>query len=226
MRTTFDGQIALLHKELIEMGALCEESIAISAKALDKGDSELAKEVFDYTVKIDQKARDIETMCIRLFMKQQPVAKDLRVISSALKMVTDIERIGVNSGDIAEIVTMGHISAEQDKLNIKDMACSTIKMVTDSIDSFVQNDMELAKSVIEYDDVVDSSCQTPRRTGSGKQAIAPFRPPAPDSKPAHFSPAFPPPGLRRPGASPPSPASSGSGAPPPRNPQKCSRNSL
>ena len=156
MRTTFDGQIALLHKELIEMGALCEESIAISAKALDKGDSELAKEVFDYTVKIDQKARDIETMCIRLFMKQQPVAKDLRVISSALKMVTDIERIGVNSGDIAEIVTMGHISAEQDKLNIKDMACSTIKMVTDSIDSFVQNDMELAKSVIEYDDVVDS----------------------------------------------------------------------
>lgn len=156
MRTTFDGQIALLHKELIEMGALCEESIAISAKALDKGDSELAKEVFDYTVKIDQKARDIETMCIRLFMKQQPVAKDLRVISSALKMVTDMERIGVNSGDIAEIVTMGHISAEQDKLNIKDMACSTIKMVTDSIDSFVQNDMELAKSVIEYDDVVDS----------------------------------------------------------------------
>ena len=156
MRTTFDGQIALLHKELIEMGALCEESIAISAKALDKGDSELAKEVFDYTVKIDQKERDIETMCIRLFMKQQPVAKDLRVISSALKMVTDIERIGVNSGDIAEIVTMGHISAEQDKLNIKDMACSTIKMVTDSIDSFVQNDMELAKSVIEYDDVVDS----------------------------------------------------------------------
>ncbi len=156
MRTTFDGQIALLHKELIEMGALCEESIAISAKALDKGDSELAKEVFDYTVKIDQKERDIETMCIRLFMKQQPVAKDLRVISSALKMVTDIERIGVNSGDIAEIVTMGHISAEQDKLNIKDMACSTIKMVSDSIDSFVQNDMELAKSVIEYDDVVDS----------------------------------------------------------------------
>lgn len=156
MRTTFDGQIALLHKELIEMGALCEESIAISAKALDKGDSELAKEVFDYTVKIDQKERDIETMCIRLFMKQQPVAKDLRVISSALKMVTDMERIGVNSGDIAEIVTMGHISAEQDKLNIKDMACSTIKMVTDSIDSFVQNDMELAKSVIEYDDVVDS----------------------------------------------------------------------
>lgn len=156
MRTTFDGQIALLHKELIEMGALCEESIAISAKALDKGDLELAKEVFDYTVKIDQKARDIETMCIRLFMKQQPVAKDLRVISSALKMVTDMERIGVNSGDIAEIVTMGHISAEQDKLNIKDMACSTIKMVTDSIDSFVRNDMELAKSVIEYDDVVDS----------------------------------------------------------------------
>ncbi|HIU10958.1 MAG TPA: phosphate signaling complex protein PhoU [Candidatus Avidehalobacter gallistercoris] len=155
MRSKFDEQLALLHKELVTMGALCESAIALSAQALDEGNSDKAVEVFDYAVQIDRKERDIETMCMRLLLQQQPVAKDLRVISSALKMVTDMERIGDNSGDIAEIVTMGHIKAAHDKLHIHDMAQATIKMVTDSIDAFVNNDVALAHAVIEYDDVVD-----------------------------------------------------------------------
>ena len=155
MRSKFDEQLAFLHKELITMGALCENAIAMSAKALGEGDVPLAGEVFDYSAQIDRKERDIETMCLRLLLQQQPVAKDLRVISSALKMITDMERIGDQAEDIAEIVTMQHITAAHDKLNIHDMAAATIKMVTDSIDAFVKNDVELAKSVIEYDDVVD-----------------------------------------------------------------------
>ena len=155
MRSKFDEQLALLHKELVTMGALCESAIALSAQALDEGNSDKAVEVFDYAVQIDRKERDIETICMRLLLQQQPVAKDLRVISSALKMVTDMERIGDNSGDIAEIVTMGHIKAAHDKLHIHDMAQATIKMVTDSIDAFVNNDVALAHAVIEYDDVVD-----------------------------------------------------------------------
>lgn len=155
MRSKFDEQLALLHKELIMIGTLCENAIALSAKALDEGDSVKAEEVMNFSARIDQKERDIEAMCMRLLLQQQPVAKDLRTVSSALKMVTDMERIGNNSGDIAEIVTMKNIKAAHDKLNIHDMALATIKMVTDSIDAFVKSDVELAKSVIAYDDVVD-----------------------------------------------------------------------
>lgn len=155
MRSKFDEQLALLHRELVAMGALCEGSIALSAKALDAGDQPGAREVFELTARIDQKERDIEAMCIRLLLQQQPVARDLRIISSALKMVTDMERIGDNSGDIAEIVTMGHIIEAHDKLNIHDMALAAIKMVTESIDAFVKSDAELARAVIAYDDVAD-----------------------------------------------------------------------
>lgn len=122
MRSKFDEQLELLHKELITMGALCENAIAMSAKALTEGNPKIAEQVPDFTVQIDQKERDIEAMCMKLLLQQQPVAKDLRIISSALKMVTDMERIGDNSGDIAEIVTMANISASHDTLNIHDMA--------------------------------------------------------------------------------------------------------
>lgn len=155
MRSRFDKQLELLHKELITMGALCENAIALSAKALTDGNLKIAGQVAEFTAQIDQKERDIEAMCMRLLLQQQPVAKDLRVISSALKMVTDMERIGDNSGDIAEIVTMANITSAHDTLNIHDMALATIKMVTDSIDAFVKNDIQLAKDVIAYDDVVD-----------------------------------------------------------------------
>lgn len=155
MRSKFDEQLELLHRELITMGAMCENAIAMSAKALTEGDLPLAEKVPEITSEIDRKERDIEAMCMRLLLQQQPVAADLRVISSALKMVTDMERIGDNSGDIAEIITMANISASSDTLNIKAMAAAVIRMVTDSIDAFVKRDIALAKQVIDYDDVVD-----------------------------------------------------------------------
>lgn len=155
MRSKFDEQLEQLHKGLITMGALCENAIAMSAKALTNGDLTLAEKVPEMTAEIDRKEREIENMCMRLLLQQQPVAADLRVISSALKMVTDMERIGDNSGDIAEIITMANISTTSDTLNIKAMAAAVIKMVTDSIDAFVKRDIELAKQVIDYDDVVD-----------------------------------------------------------------------
>lgn len=155
MRSKFDEQLELLHKELIEMGALCENAIAMATKALTEGDMKIASKVPELSTKIDRQERDIESMCMKLLLQQQPVAKDLRVIYSALKMVTDMERIGDNSGDIAEIVTMANITATDNIEYIPDMARATIKMVTDSIDAFVKRDMELAQAVIAYDDVVD-----------------------------------------------------------------------
>lgn len=155
MRSKFDEQLELLHKELIEMGALCENAIAMAAKALSEGKTKMAAKVPELSTEIDRKERDIETMCMKLLLQQQPVAKDLRTISSALKMVTDMERIGDNSGDIAEIVTMANISPSDNTEHIQDMARATIKMVTDSIDAFVKKDIEIANAVITYDDVVD-----------------------------------------------------------------------
>ena len=155
MRSKFDEQLELLHKELSEMGALCENAIAMAAKALSEGNTKMAAKVPELSTEIDRKERDIETMCMKLLLQQQPVAKDLRTISSALKMVTDMERIGDNSGDIAEIVTMANISPSDNTEHIQDMARATIKMVTDSIDAFVKKDIEIANAVITYDDVVD-----------------------------------------------------------------------
>lgn len=155
MRSKFDGQLELLHRELIEMGALCESAIAMAAKALAEGNAGMARAVPELSAEIDRKEREIEALCMKLLLQQQPVAKDLRVISSALKMVTDMERIGDNSGDIAEIVTMANITAPDHPEHIQDMARATIKMVTDSIDAFVKKDTGLANAVIAYDDVVD-----------------------------------------------------------------------
>lgn len=154
MRSRFDEQLALLNRELIEMGALCEEVIALSAQALTEGNAELAARVAPLDQEIDRKEREIESMCLKLLLQQQPVASDLRLISSVLKMITDIERIGDQASDIAEIVTClsgacGH------NAHIDQMAQATIKMVTDSLDAFVRRDLTLAWSVIEYDDVVD-----------------------------------------------------------------------
>lgn len=154
MRSRFDEQLALLNKEMIEMGALCEEVIALASKALTEADPELAKKVRPLDAEIDQKERNIESLCLKLLLQQQPVASDLRLISAVLKMITDIERIGDQASDIAEIVTYlsgacGH------NTHIDQMAQATIKMVTDSLDAFVRRDLTLAWSVIEYDDVVD-----------------------------------------------------------------------
>lgn len=156
MRPRFDEQLDLLNKELITMGALCESAIAMSAKALTEGSPESAKTVPDLSAQIDHKEREIEAMCLRLLLQQQPVAKDLRIVSSALKMVTDMARIGDQSADIAEIVALENIYSTDDTQVILDMSAAVIKMVTDSIDAFVKKDMKMARAVIEYDDIVDS----------------------------------------------------------------------
>ena len=155
MRSRFDMQLHELNSELIKMGALCESAIAMSAKALLDGDTELAARVLEFDSEIDQKERDIESRCMKLLLQQQPVARDLRTVSSALKMITDMERIGDQSADIAEIVTMANIKASDETLHIGEMARAVMKMVTDSVDAFVKRDTSLAHSVIGYDDVVD-----------------------------------------------------------------------
>jgi phosphate transport system protein len=156
MRNKFEEQLALLNQELIAMGALCEDAISTVCKALIENDSSSVQNVNATEVEIDQKERDIESLCMKLLMQQQPVAKDLRLISAALKMITDMERIGDQAADIAEIVTLSNISRPDDAKQINDMANATIKMVTDSIDAFVNKNVALAESVIEYDDVVDN----------------------------------------------------------------------
>ena len=156
MRTRFDEQLALLNKELIEMGALCEEVIALASKALTDGDKGLAQKVPPLDLEIDQKERDIESLCLKLLLQQQPVATDLRQISAALKMITDMERIGDQAADIAEII--GFLDSrviENDDL-MHEMATATIKMVTESVDAFVKRDTILAEQVITDDDIVDN----------------------------------------------------------------------
>ncbi len=155
MRSRLDEQLALLNKELISMGALCENAIALSVKALLTGDMTLAKKVKSIETEIDDMERTIEAICMKLLLHQQPVARDLRQISAALRMITDMERIGDQAEDIAEIIMLANIHADEDTDDIGDMARATIKMVTDSIDAYVNRDMELAQLVIEYDDVVD-----------------------------------------------------------------------
>ena len=155
MRSRFDEQLALLNRELIEMGALCEEVIALSAQALTEGNAELAARVAPLDEEIDRKEREIESLCLKLLLQQQPVAKDLRQISAALKMITDMERIGDQAEDIAEIVTfLGGRGAENSAL-LREMAHSTIKMVTESVDAYVRQNTALAEQVIAEDDVVD-----------------------------------------------------------------------
>ena len=156
MRSRFDNQLAELNRELIEMGAMCEESIGMALKALMEGDKALAKKVAGLDVAIDQKERSIESMCLKLLLQQQPVARDLRLISSALKMITDMERIGDQAADIAEItVSMAEVGGTIDLAPIQEMSAITMQMVEKSIGAFVNKDDELATKVIYMDDQVD-----------------------------------------------------------------------
>ena len=157
MRTRFEEQLSELSHELILMGSLCENAIALSARALMEDNVQLAREVPALSERIEGKERTLEELCLKLLLRQQPVARDLRSISSALKMVTDIVRSGHQSADIAEIVTMENISSGEDLQRIHAMASAVISMVTDSIDAFVKEDEELARSVIRCDDAVDDS---------------------------------------------------------------------
>ena len=156
MRSKFDTQLANLNKELIEMGALCEQVIALAAKSLAEGDIKTAKKIFPLDDEIDQKERDIESMCLKMLLQQQPVARDLRQISAALKMITDMERIGDHAVDISEIALFLDEGPDKpDLADIPKMADEAVKMLTGAINAYVYNDEALAKSVIESDDVVD-----------------------------------------------------------------------
>ena len=160
MRNKFDMQLENLSAQLINMGSLCEKAIANVAKAIQKGDLELAKLVMKEDEEIDQMEKDIERLCLKLLLQQQPVARDLRQISAALKMITDMERIGDHASDISEMTILMADAAYEtgDPINldlIKEMAKETTDMVIKSVDAFVQKDMDMAHWVIKEDDVVD-----------------------------------------------------------------------
>lgn len=155
MRSRFDEQLAVLNKEMIEMGALCEEIISKVLEALTNEDEQLLNGISVLGTEIDRKERTIETLCLKLLLQQQPVAKDLRQISAALKMITDMERIGDQAEDIAEIIPfVENRPAKTDSL-LHEMAKASINMVTESVDAFVGHNVDLAKKVVSDDDIVD-----------------------------------------------------------------------
>ena len=164
MRSRFDEQLMLLNKKMIEMGAECESIISLAVNALLEGDVSGAKRAKEQGHSIDQLEREIESVCLKLLLQQQPVAKDLRVISAALKMITDMERIGDQAEDIAEIIGFLNGRTGRECHDIRLMAEATIKMVTDSIDAYVKQDLQLAKSVSDYDDVVDDAFDRVKQT--------------------------------------------------------------
>ena len=155
MRTQFDQQLDQLHVEMIRMGSLCEEVISLSSKALENSQPRLIQQIIEADSQIDRKEREIESFCIRLLLQRQPVARDLRAISAALKMISDMERIGDQAADIAELAPYISGSVLQSKVHLADMARAAVQMVTESIDAFVKTDADLAAKVVQDDDTVD-----------------------------------------------------------------------
>lgn len=155
MRNKFDMQLDKMNRMLVEMGGLCEKAIANATKAVADGNLEMAKVVIGEDEEIDQMEKDIERLCLKLLLQQQPVARDLRQISAALKMITDMERIGDQASDIAEILISAHVSQSSPIPYLTDMAAATSKMVTKSVQAFVEKDLELTRKVILADDKVD-----------------------------------------------------------------------
>ena len=164
MRNRFDRQLCQLNDELIEMGELIEKAIEDTIKALVSQDVELANAVINMDDEIDAKEQEIENLCLKLLLQQQPVAKDLRLISSALKMITDMERIGDHATDISEITIELSSQKYIKKLeHIQQMSKETMVMLVQSIEAFVNKDIDKARSVIEQDDIVDNLFITVKR---------------------------------------------------------------
>lgn len=156
MRNKFDEQLDLLNIYLTEMCSLIEQAIGSAVTAITKNNKELAKEVVDSTDEIYSKERSIESLCLKLLLRQQPVARDLRTISAALKMITDMRRIGTQAADICEIALKSeHILSNRLPELIREMAIETIGMVNKSIDAFIKKDLQLAYGVAESDIKVD-----------------------------------------------------------------------
>ena len=179
MRNRFDKQLAHLNNELITMGALCEEAIGGCVKYLTENSADMCNNTLEADRQIDKKERDIEHLCMKLLMQQQPIATDLRIISSALKMISDMERIGDQASDIAELVPRLQNNSVSSRTHITDMAAATAKMVTGSVESFVKRDINLAHDVIKDDDKVDALfnkvkdelIQTVRQTDDNAEAL-------------------------------------------------------
>jgi phosphate transport system protein len=167
MRNRFDRQLLELNNELIQMGGLIEQAIEMGISALIKQDVEKAKQAMEFDEEVDHQEREIESLCMKLLLQQQPVARDLRLISAALKMITDMERIGDHAADISEMtILMSGSKYEGNQISIdliKDMAKETTDMVIKSVDAFVKKDLELAHWVIGRDDVVDDLFAAYRR---------------------------------------------------------------
>lgn len=145
-----------LNQEMIDMGAFCEEIITAAAKVVSTKDKELIEDIKNMEEEINHKERDIERICMKLLLQQQPVATDLRVISAALKMVSDMERIGDQAADIAGIIRKeSEILVLRENTHLDKMAKETIDMVSKSVKSFVKQDLDIAHDAIKQDDVVD-----------------------------------------------------------------------
>ena len=156
MRSKFDEQLVELNHEMIKMGTMIEESIAQAVNALCKKDVELAKKIMEGDEEIDRAQKRIENICFNLLIQQQPVARDLRTITAAMKMVTDMERIGDHAADISEMtISMGKSAYEANLSHINKMASETVLMLNWSIEAYVSKDKQKAQDVIDHDDIVD-----------------------------------------------------------------------
>ena len=164
MRNLFDSQLNTLHRKLIEMGSACETAIDLAVKALLEGNADIAHEAASHDREIDQMERDIEAICLKMLLQQQPVARDLRQISAAMKIITDMERIGDQAEDIGEIVPFlnGRTGVECEDIRL--MAETAQQMVRSSIDAYVNQDMALVKKVISMDDIVDDAFDRTKET--------------------------------------------------------------
>ena len=155
MRDFFQEQLKELNRELVKMGADCEDIIALASQSLTGWNAELAKNVSTIGARIDEGYRTVENICLKLLLRQQPVARDLRVISAAMKMITDMERIGDQAEDIVDLVPQMERRADEKYPRIREMAKAAQSMVTEAVDAYVKQDLELAHKVMAHDDVVD-----------------------------------------------------------------------
>ena len=164
MRNLFDSQLNTLHRKLIEMGSACETAIDLAVKALLEGNADIAHEAASHDREIDQMERDIEAICLKMLLQQQPVARDLRQISAAMKIITDMERIGDQAEDIGEIIPFLNGRTGRECEDIRLMAETAQQMVRSSIDAYVNQDIALVKKVIDMDDIVDDAFDRTKNT--------------------------------------------------------------
>lgn len=155
MRSMFDQQLKTLNEEMLYMGGLCEDTIQQTIEALMSGDVKKAHALNNMMSQLTQQERSIENICLKLLMQQQPVARDLRTISSSLKMVTDMERIGIQACEVAEIIAAGNVVRATDKVDFQELSDEVSHMVQMAMTAYDKKNLELADEVIKYDDVVD-----------------------------------------------------------------------